>query len=104
MKFEYELLLSKKTFYGFDRHSTVPATIVRFRPSVNVGRRAKTKSATRRESCIPIGEARRCLQPRVRDHLAAGVEKETREVTLRNGVHLPTYRARADCENKHSLL
>lgn len=61
-----------------------------FRPSVNVGRRAKRKSATRRESCIPIGEARRCLRPRVRDHLAAGVEKETREVTLRNGARLPT--------------
>jgi len=30
------------------------------------------------------------LRPRVRDHLAAGVEKETREVTLRNGVRLPT--------------
>lgn len=59
------------------------------RPSTSVGE-AKRKSATRRESCIPIGEARRCLQPRVRDHLAAGVEKETRELTLRNGARLPT--------------
>lgn len=84
--------LSKETFYDSDRHSTIPlpASYDFVRPSVNVGRRAKRKLATRRESCIPIGEARRCLRPRARDHLAAGVEKETREVTLRNGVRLPT--------------
>lgn len=69
-----------------------PSTVVRFRPSVNVGRRAKRQSATRGESCIPIGEARRCLQPRVRDHLAAGVERERPE-KLPYGmvyVYLPT--------------
>lgn len=57
---------------------------------VNVDQRAKRNRQWEENPCIPIGEACRCLRPRPKDHLAAGIEKDTREVTLRNGVRLPT--------------
>lgn len=91
-KFDGAVVVEKADFTGFQQPVCVaPSGFVR--PSVNIGPRAKRnwqRGERERESCIPIGEARRCLRPRVRDHLAAGVEKETREVTLRNGVRLPT--------------
>lgn len=51
----------------------------------------RNRQRSERNSRAPIGESRRfASDEEARDHLAAGVGKESQEVTLRNGISLPT--------------
>jgi len=64
----------------------LPPSYSSVRPSTSVGE----QKGNQQQEENRVYQSAKYVDARVRDHLAAGVEKETREVTLRNGVRLPT--------------